>query len=154
MTAYAEKLKDPRWQKKRLEILERDEWTCQRCGDKESMLVVHHRLYYRGHEPWDYPNELLVTVCDPCHQGHHAGAREAETNLLRTLAMRGAWYEDLQGIAFDLEHFATLMDREQWLVFQHHLGKLISRLGNDYEGLKAERDAHVREHGFTPGAHE
>lgn len=26
---YAEKLKDPRWQKRRLEIFERDDWTCQ-----------------------------------------------------------------------------------------------------------------------------
>ncbi len=28
---YAEQLKDPRWQKRRLEILQRDEWRCL-CG--------------------------------------------------------------------------------------------------------------------------
>lgn len=30
---YSQKLRDPRWQKKRLEILERDSFTCQHCHD-------------------------------------------------------------------------------------------------------------------------
>lgn len=64
---YAQKLKDPRWQKKRLEILERDNWTCQLCGDKKSTLFVHHRDYLRDREPWDYPGDLLVTLCEYCH---------------------------------------------------------------------------------------
>jgi 5-methylcytosine-specific restriction endonuclease McrA len=33
---YGDKLKDPRWQKRRLEIFKRDEWTCQQCGDTET----------------------------------------------------------------------------------------------------------------------
>ena len=37
---YLEKLKDPRWQKKRLEILERDGWKCMACGEKEKTLRV------------------------------------------------------------------------------------------------------------------
>jgi len=41
---YAEKLKDPRWQKKRLEIMERDEWTCQWCVDSESPLNSNWRV--------------------------------------------------------------------------------------------------------------
>ena len=45
---YAEKLKDPRWQKKRLEILERDAWVCQKCFDTKSTLHVHHRIYNGG----------------------------------------------------------------------------------------------------------
>lgn len=45
---YSDKLKDPRWQKKRLEILTRDEWTCQICFDTESTLVVHHQKYKAG----------------------------------------------------------------------------------------------------------
>lgn len=42
---YYEMLKDPRWQKKRLEIMERDEFACRDCGDKESTLNVHHTYY-------------------------------------------------------------------------------------------------------------
>ena len=64
---YFEKLKDPRWQKKRLEILDRDEWCCQRCGDNEETLHVHHRIYQYGKEPWEIDNDLLVTLCKDCH---------------------------------------------------------------------------------------
>jgi hypothetical protein len=64
---YAAKLRDPRWQKKRLEIMNRDEWCCQLCFDDESTLVVHHRLYLPNKEPWEYPDELLITLCEDCH---------------------------------------------------------------------------------------
>jgi hypothetical protein len=64
---YSEKLKDPRWQKKRLEILSRDGFACQRCYDDESTLHVHHRRYIPGRDPWDYPPEMLVTLCAKCH---------------------------------------------------------------------------------------
>ena len=65
---YSEKLKDPRWQKKRLEILERDGWACQICGDSENPLHVHHRIYIKGNAPWDYDADSLVTLCEVCHE--------------------------------------------------------------------------------------
>jgi hypothetical protein len=64
---YSEKLRDPRWQKKRLKILERDGFTCQDCGDKDSPLHVHHVYYVKGREPWDYPQFSLRTLCEECH---------------------------------------------------------------------------------------
>lgn len=67
---YKDKLKDPRWQKKRLEILERDNWACQICGDEESTLVVHH-FKYSNCEPWDIDNEYLITYCEDCHKSEH-----------------------------------------------------------------------------------
>ena len=39
-----EKYKDPRWQKKRLKILERDKWACQLCDGKEKTLHIHHKF--------------------------------------------------------------------------------------------------------------
>lgn len=68
MATYAEKLKDPRWQRKRLEILQRDDFTCVACGDKEEALHVHHGFYRRNCEPWDYPSESLWTLCEACHE--------------------------------------------------------------------------------------
>ena len=65
---YAEKLKDPRWQKKRLEIMSRDKFTCQKCDDATKTLNVHHRYYFKGAMPWDYPDNALVTLCEPCHR--------------------------------------------------------------------------------------
>jgi len=63
---YSQKLKDPRWQKKRLEILERDKWTCQICHQDDDTLHVHH-VEYRKCEPWETPNELLTSLCEICH---------------------------------------------------------------------------------------
>ena len=64
---YAEKLKHPKWQKKRLEILSRDKFTCKKCGDKDTTLHVHHLEYSKGKEPWEYPNKSLITLCGDCH---------------------------------------------------------------------------------------
>jgi 5-methylcytosine-specific restriction endonuclease McrA len=66
MTKYLEKLKDPRWEKKRLEILYRDNNICQQCGDSGNQ--IHHKEYLMGREPWDYPDEYLITLCHECHQ--------------------------------------------------------------------------------------
>jgi hypothetical protein len=64
---YADKLQDPRWQKKRLEIFCRDNWACTNCKDTGNSLCVHHFLYIPNLEPWDYPNNLLTTLCELCH---------------------------------------------------------------------------------------
>lgn len=66
---YSEKLTDSRWQKRRLEIMGRDLFECQKCHCKDhTTLHVHHRHYIAGREPWDYPGELLVTLCKDCHK--------------------------------------------------------------------------------------
>ena len=66
--SYSEQLKDPRWQKKRLEILSRDLFACQKCGDTESQLHVHHKRYIKGHDPWQYDDFDLITLCILCHK--------------------------------------------------------------------------------------
>lgn len=68
---YSDKLRDPRWQKKRLEILERDGWKCKGCGDKKSTLNVHHLYYEAYKDPWDYPDKALKTLCEKCHEDEH-----------------------------------------------------------------------------------
>jgi len=64
---YVEKLKDPRWQKKRLEIFERDKWTCNCCGSKEKTLCVHHLFYFKDKDPWEIHDGFLLTLCEDCH---------------------------------------------------------------------------------------
>lgn len=85
MTKYFEKLKDPRWQKKRLKILERDNWSCQRCGENESTLHVHHKKYLPGKDPWDIPENLLITLCAECHYGEREGWRNHMSGLEEAL---------------------------------------------------------------------
>lgn len=65
---YAEKLKDPRWQKKRLEIMERAGFKCEACGDSKETLHVHHGYYERGFDPWDYEDATLWCLCASCHE--------------------------------------------------------------------------------------
>lgn len=64
---YYEKLKDPRWQKRRLEILQRDHWKCRQCGDAKNTLHVHHRSYKKNTEPWEYHDSYLISLCEECH---------------------------------------------------------------------------------------
>lgn len=66
--SYKDKLLDPRWQKKRLKILERDDFQCTICFDKENTLHVHHLKYAKSGNPWDSPDEELVTYCCHCHK--------------------------------------------------------------------------------------
>lgn len=68
---YAEKLEDPRWKAKRLEILKRDNCTCQWCGSTHN-LQVHHHYYVWGREPWEYDDKALITVCRRCHKWWHS----------------------------------------------------------------------------------
>lgn len=71
MALYSEKLKHPRWQKKRLEIFQRDNWRCRQCGDSETELSVHHTAYRKGSAPWDYDGNELITLCVNCHENAH-----------------------------------------------------------------------------------
>lgn len=71
MATYSEKLKDPRWQRKRLEVLERSDFHCELCADGEATLHVHHKAYFKGREPWEYDPEQLVALCEACHGLRH-----------------------------------------------------------------------------------
>ncbi len=67
-TTYAELLRDPRWQRLRLEIMQRDDFACRECGSKSATLNVHHTYYVRGRAPWEYEASILRTLCEPCHK--------------------------------------------------------------------------------------
>lgn len=65
--SYSDQLKNPKWQRRRLEILNRDNFTCQLCRDTETELQIHHKKYTPGSLPWEYDNSELVTLCKHCH---------------------------------------------------------------------------------------
>jgi hypothetical protein len=64
---YGELLRDPRWQKKRLKILERDNFTCRDTGATDEELQVHHCWYAKG-PPWETPDAVLLTLSKSAHQ--------------------------------------------------------------------------------------
>lgn len=57
------------WQRKKNKILERDNYTCQICGDNHGILQVHHITYRhcngKAYNAWD---SELITLCKYCHK--------------------------------------------------------------------------------------
>lgn len=78
-SAYSEKFKDPRWQQKRLEVFQRDEFKCRHCGSSERQLHAHHLYYVSGRDPWAYPLGSIWTLCDECHEYETKGDGESWT---------------------------------------------------------------------------
>lgn len=99
---YAEKLKHPKWQKRRLEILKRDGFECTNCGDEKTELHVHHSWYESGKAPWDYSDEALTTLCKHCHQYREA----LRIRLLRAVA----GHQAIAGIAIGLAQYEADQD--------------------------------------------
>ena len=55
-------------------VLHRDNYTCQCCGKKNCRLEVHHIKFRRDGGTDDEEN--LITLCEDCHKGVHAGTVE------------------------------------------------------------------------------
>ena len=67
---YRKLLKNINWLNKRKVILDRDHHKCVLCGS-DFNLNVHHSYYTVGLNPWEYPDESLVTLCESCHLEYH-----------------------------------------------------------------------------------
>jgi predicted Zn-ribbon and HTH transcriptional regulator len=65
---YAEQLKNPKWQRKRLETLEYYGFRCKACGNEDEQLDIHHGAYLSGHKIWDYHVWELHVLCRTCHK--------------------------------------------------------------------------------------
>lgn len=125
---YYQKLKDPRWQKKRLEILNRDDFTCQLCSDKESTLVVHH-LKYSG-EPWEIGNESLITYCQECHENEHEAFRSSKEWLYEYL--KKIDQKDIMGLAELLNYLSECSEYKLNIVFEAFFNSDFNQLASDY----------------------
>ena len=135
---YSKLLKDPRWQKKRLEILQRDEFACQNCFDTETTLHVHHRYYKKGNLPWDYPEKSLVTLCEICHEYETTHAYEAKQLLLQALAAQGAMTSEFLDLGTAISSAADLPMGSE--MFFSALSNYIKKITSDEAAAKVFRD--------------
>lgn len=110
---YRKLLLHPSWQKKRLEILSRDEFRCQVCSNDSETLHVHHLLYVPGNCPWEYPDHTLVTLCATCHEGEHESRGEYESGLLRELRRVGMLAGDVGTIRNLVAHLHAAYGHEK-----------------------------------------
>lgn len=76
LSSYSDLLNTEEWRNKRLKIVKRDNCRCTYCGNRFH-LHVHHK-YYSAYpngvlvDPWNYPDDALITLCSYCHQRVHA----------------------------------------------------------------------------------
>ena len=68
--SYKELLKDKRWEKKRIDILNKKGCVCSKCGSTEN-LQVHHLYYDKSKNPWNYPDDAFIVLCKKCHEEIH-----------------------------------------------------------------------------------
>lgn len=139
---YSEKLKDPRWQKKRLEVLQRDDFKCKICFDGTKTLHVHHLEYIRRSEPWEVPLEYLETLCWECHEQIESEKHENESIILKNCRLKMGLYLDAPVRVFnkykniaDLFSLLDSLDEEKVIevlrdVFQKQVDELINNLKN------------------------
>lgn len=62
------------WKRKRLEILQRDHYTCQRCRDNgcyTQAVIVHHMQHLRSVPELALTDSNLISLCDQCHEEIH-----------------------------------------------------------------------------------
>lgn len=97
--AYLAKLRDPRWQKLRLEILERDGWRCGYCNATDKTLHVHHLWYEDDAEPWDADPSALQALCEECHKWFTTMDRVSNREIPRALRRLGVDPESMFEVA-------------------------------------------------------
>lgn len=68
---YSYQLKSPKWQKKRLDILNLRGFKCEKCNCEENQLHVHHRFYLKNRKAWEYDNDVFQVLCYICHENEH-----------------------------------------------------------------------------------
>lgn len=59
------------WRKWREEVLERDNYICQLCGETEGRLHAHHILPKRDYPELIYNVDNGITLCQDCHTAIH-----------------------------------------------------------------------------------
>ena len=59
------------------------------------MLVVHHTTYITGHLPWQYDNELLITLCKDCHNKEHEDLTQLH-ELIEEMLISNMWASEIR----------------------------------------------------------
>jgi len=95
-----DRYKHPKWQKKRLHVLERDGWKCVACLDGSSTLHVHHKRYLG--DPWDVTDDDLQTLCERCH------------SMLGPHPKAGVWWERTGDHAAVVVEWCPVCGSQKW----------------------------------------
>jgi hypothetical protein len=125
MTPYIELLRDPRWQKKRLEVMQLANFACQQCDETTKTLNVHHKAYRRGAKPWEYEASELECLCEGCHELRHQLKNRITANIAKLDAgemMSLLGYLDATITRFDGNESINILDGEHAIGIGHYYG--------------------------------
>jgi len=65
-------------------------------------MEVHHLDYINGLDPWEYTPDMLITLCEVCHDKER-GRVNMEKHLATTLKLKGFLLSDLLAFSCKLE---------------------------------------------------
>lgn len=135
---YLEMLADPRWQKKRLEVLQFRGFKCEQCEDEKSQLHVHHRYYVAGRFPWRYPDFCYQVLCCDCHAAKRSPEAD-ESEFMEWESALNFFGDNLFSLWADIHEIglvdARLYDKE---ISHRERQKIIQSVA---DGVAATRDA-------------
>lgn len=80
---YREERHTNEWQRKSGHIKERDNYTCRLCGCSDKYVHVYHRFYDYDRYYWEYPDDVLVTLCEDCHNKEHKTEFEVMMDMIK-----------------------------------------------------------------------
>ena len=129
--SYSEKLKDPRWQKRRLEIFNRDNWTCVSCNRKDLSLHVHHIKYIPGLEPWDYCPSHLVTYCEFCHNTEHLIGDQINDCLMEVIKLNKLYVKPVSQLCTLIEKHPAFQENLKWFLNESMIEYLKTKTQNN-----------------------
>ena len=116
---YVEKLQDVRWKRRRDDLLRKSNWTCCECGEPLTEgrmdLQVHHVVYISCLDPWMYPDELLLVLCDWHHKERQAVEQAIYVEVGKHLATLNIYELRRQPIYTFFEEDSTLLSIPAWL---------------------------------------
>jgi 5-methylcytosine-specific restriction endonuclease McrA len=86
---YKNYLESTKWRAKRLRVLRRDNFVCQKCK-KQQATQVHHLTYKRI---YNEPLTDLLSVCKDCHEKIHGVKSKKRMSILDIFNSFGKFWE-------------------------------------------------------------
>jgi len=115
----------------RLACLTRDDFTCQKCGKKETILEAHHIVWTtKGGKDSIYN---LITLCVSCHEKVHKTGESGKVKLKRNKVVTGMdGFKDKIAARTMKSRFASPLRSEQGKTLMYQELEKIARLSTVY----------------------
>jgi len=125
MADFADKFEDPRWKRKRDDLLSRRNYECEDCGELHRDAQVHICYYTKGRKLWEYPDRAYKCYCPR----HRIMRQRVEDDLKEILADFSI--DELDSLHLALKEFAAIRNGRRERVMEQL-----------YADAKAERSKH------------